>query len=155
MATTYLNTTENEARYQAIRLKYAGALQERDNLITNARRKLNVAKAVRDYALQQLEEFNAVPRTRWTQEEKDEKTRLQNAFNAARHKLEDAEKAYSVAQAGEDNINMVVDIITRDRTSQPAPKTIDDDLDEAANIIANEIVKKHEHKRIGIEYNGH
>ena len=100
----YTNTQDNESRYQAIRDKYQDALQTHHNAITTARRKYNVARVVADMARQKMDDFNAIPRQRWTQEDKEEKQRLWAAWMEAKKKRDAAEANLHTTEIGAEGL---------------------------------------------------
>lgn len=147
----YTNTQQERDRYNNLRQQYGDALRQRKSAISIAQCHVDVAEAALQEINDAINKLNnsGVISYQVTQE----RNRLYNARRKATDRLNEAKNNLAIVRVGEDAINEVADLVTHTRRD-PA-KIVEDELDKAADAIAGEIVRKYEHKRIGIEYNGH
>ena len=147
----YTNTQQERDRYTNLRQQYGDALRQRNSAISIAQCRVDVAEAALQEINDDINKLNnsGVISYQVTQE----RYRLYEARRKATDRLNEAKKTLAIVRVGKDAINEVADLVTHTRRD-PA-KIVEDELDKAADAIAGEIVRKHEHKRIGIEYNGH
>lgn len=148
----YLNNTENQSKYNAIREKYKDAARKRKVAISIEQTHVEVARARVEEINNRLRELGATNKI--THELAQERGRLWTLRTAATEQLRQAEQKLAIAQVGQAAIDEVVERITRDRVQSAPSKTIDDELEDAADKIAGHIARKADHKRLTNEYYG-
>ena len=109
----YLNNTENQSRYNAIREKYREAARERKVAISIEETHVEVARARVEEINNRLRELDATNKI--THEIAEERGRLWTMRTAANERLHQAKQKLAIAQVGQAAIDEVVERITRNK----------------------------------------
>jgi len=107
----YVNNTENESRYKAIRTKYQDAVSRRKSAINLEETRVEVARARLKEINDRIDELNRSNKISY--EIGRERNRLFSLRTSATDKLRQAERKLAIARIGDDGVTEFVALIQK------------------------------------------